>query len=60
MEHLKEIGFVQNVENVAYLLNKISAEKGIERDELVAEIHAVKSFVKGANGVFEKVVDISD
>ena len=60
MEHLKEIGFVQNVENVAYLLNKISAERGIERDELVAEIHAVKSFVKDANGVFEKVEDISD
>ncbi|MGX3010798.1 hypothetical protein ACWIUD_04420 [Helicobacter sp. 23-1044] len=60
MEHLKEITFVQNVENVAYLLNKISAENGIERDELVAEIHAVKSFVKGANGVFEKVEDISD
>ncbi len=60
MEHLKEISFVQNVENVAYLLDKISAERGIERDELCAEIHAVKSFIKGANGAFEKVDDISD
>lgn len=56
---MQEIAFIQNVENVGQLLNKISAEKGIERYELVAEIRDVKSFVK-TNDVFEKVEDISD
>ena len=61
MEHLKEIGFVQNVENVGYLLDKISAEKGIERSELRAEIHATKSYIKrNASEAFELVPDISD
>ncbi|MGX2981734.1 hypothetical protein [Helicobacter sp. 23-1045] len=61
MEHLKEIGFVQNVENIAYLLNKISAEKGIEKAKLAVKILKIQSFVKTPkSGAFELVDEISD
>lgn len=58
---MREISFIQNIDNVGKLLDKISAEKGIERNELVAEIHAVKSYVKKQGSeAFEFVEDISD
>lgn len=58
---MQEISFIQNIDNVAKLLDKISAEKGIERGELSAEIRKVKSYVKAQGSeAFEFVEDISD
>lgn len=58
---MQEISFIQNIDNVGKLLDKISAEKGIERSELSAEIRAVKSYVKAqGSDAFEFVEDISD